>query len=235
LTEYTDQDARYAVYWLPEATHPLWARGCEWLGRDPRSGAWSGQLLRPHTAMPASYGFHATLKAPIRLAPRCTLEGLLRAVAAIAARHAVFPMPALRVSSLGRFIALRAAAPVDASHPLRELARDCVVALDPMRRPASAAELTRRRAAGLTAEAEARLARWGYPQVLEAWEFHMTLSEAWGNPQDPGAEAMSAAAQHHFADALSLPLECRSIWVCEQAAPDSPFQPRWRFPLLGSR
>ena len=60
---------RYAVYWTPPADHPLWRAGCDWLGRD----AERAQVDRPGegpealTRAPRRYGFHATLKAPMRL------------------------------------------------------------------------------------------------------------------------------------------------------------------------
>src|SRR5229473_956510 len=40
----------------------------------------------------------------------------------------------------------------------------------------SARELAKRRRAGLTAAQEALLARWGYPYVMDAFRFHLTLT-----------------------------------------------------------
>ena len=60
---------RYAVYWMPEPGHPLWAAGCTWLGRDGGAGGAGGGPARRHVASPWRYGFHATLKAPLRFAP----------------------------------------------------------------------------------------------------------------------------------------------------------------------
>jgi len=41
---------------------------------------------------------------------------------------------------------------------------------------ASAAELARRRAAGLTQRQDTLLLRWGYPYVMEEFRFHLTLT-----------------------------------------------------------
>src|SRR5690606_24575986 len=68
---------RYAIYFTPERDHPLTRKAAQWLGRD----AFGGETLPPSSAAPLSaaevafqtaaarrYGFHATLKAPFRLA-----------------------------------------------------------------------------------------------------------------------------------------------------------------------
>ncbi len=48
--------------------------------------------------------------------------------------------------------------------------------LDRFRAPMSDAELARRRAADLTPPQEAHLTQWGYPYVLDAFRFHLTLT-----------------------------------------------------------
>ncbi|MEI7447890.1 MAG: DUF1045 domain-containing protein, partial [Burkholderiales bacterium] len=140
---------RYAAYWLPATTHPLWAAGCAWLGRDPRDGGPGSGPARPWASAPWRYGFHATLKAPCRLASGATESGWLDAVGAVAARHAAFELPALRVATLDDFLALRPVADPPADHPLRRLADDCVAGLDALRAPPEAAELARRLVPGL--------------------------------------------------------------------------------------
>ena len=46
----------------------------------------------------------------------------------------------------------------------------------PFARPPGAAELERRRKAGLSAAQEKMLLRWGYPYVLDEFRFHLTLT-----------------------------------------------------------
>ena len=64
--------ARVAVYYAPRPDDPLFAAGATWLGRDPESDAPAPQPDLPDiveiTAEPRLYGFHATLKPPMRLA-----------------------------------------------------------------------------------------------------------------------------------------------------------------------
>lgn len=201
--------ARYAVYILPPERHPLMRAGRQWLRPD-----------RTHTAEPRRYGFHATLKAPMRLAAGCHPEAFLAAVAALAQRHAAFEMPRLQVAPLGRFLALQPEGALEAGHPLCRLAADAVLALDPWRAPPTLAEVARRRPEALSERQRALLDRHGYPYVLDEWRFHMTLSDA---VAPDTLEALSREACAHFESALSQPLRCEDLAVCVQASPDEAF------------
>ena len=75
---------RFGIYWAPAADHPLWRAGCDWLGRDPESGA--AHAVRPHRAAPRRYGFHATLKPPFALRDGRTEADLDDALAAAVRR-----------------------------------------------------------------------------------------------------------------------------------------------------
>lgn len=170
-------DARVAVYYAPRPDDVLSADAAAWLGRDPASGA-----TMPHpdianiaevTAEPRLYGFHATLKPPMRLASGRTLDDVVAAATALADRIAPFDLPALSVQDVFGFLALRETAP---SAPLQALADACVEHLDAFRAPASEAELGRRRRGNLTARQDAMLVRWGYPYVFDTWFFHLTLT-----------------------------------------------------------
>ena len=222
--------ARVAAYYAPELDDPLWTAGCRWLGRDPETGA----ALEQPAALPGMpaitadarlYGFHATLKAPMRLATgwdafRAGAEHLARTVAP-------FALSPLRVASLGEFVALREAEPCP---PLQELADRCVEALDAHRAPLRPEELARRRAGGLSADEDAMLLRWGYPAAFVTWRFHMTLSCR----LDAAARAtVIAAAEAWFAEALAATRRVSSLCLFTQAGPGAPFMLAERLPLLG--
>ena len=218
--------ARAALYYAPEADDPLWRAGCDWLGRDPASGRTYPQPDRDElTAGPRRYGFHATLKPPMRLAH--PWHALVEDTAALAARLAPFELPPLEVADLSGFLALREAAPCPA---LQALADACVTELDAHRVPASAAELARRRQAGLTPAQDAVLLDWGYPYVLSTWQFHMTLTRRL-SAQERTTTLPAAVA--HFAAACALPRRVESICLFSQAAPGSPFLLAERLPLGG--
>lgn len=229
-------DRRYAIYYAPPAGHPLHRLGSAWLGRDALAGADVPPPdlpgLRPGeraalTAGPRRYGLHATLKPPFALAPRCREPGLVASVSALAARLAPVPLP-LRLGRLGGFLALLPARPVPA---LQDLAAACVAELDRFRAAPTAAELARRRAAGLDAEQEAMLQRWGYPHVMGRFRFHITLT---GPVAGPRAELLAAVLQRHFAAALAVPLVLDALSLFVEPAPAAPLVCIGRFPLAAA-
>jgi putative phosphonate metabolism protein len=223
---------RYALYFAPAATHPLWIAGCGWLGRDPGSGAGLGERGEGgnHRADPRRYGFHATLKPPFALRDGTSRAQLLAALAHVVDERAPFDMPRLAVGALGDFLALR---PVDpdataAGRPLRELADDCVRLFDEFRRPPTPAERARRLAGRLDEQQRANVDRWGYPHVFEHWRFHMTLTDSL--PDDPGLrERLLADATRHFAAALAEPLRCDGIALFVEEQPGADFRLLRRF------
>lgn len=167
---------RYAIYYLPPAG-PLADFGAAWLGWDVARGAPAEQPavegLRAATGTPRKYGFHGTLKPPFRLAEGRDAAGLHTATERLAAAVAPVTLDGLVLGGLGHFLAL---VPQGDAPALAELAGRCVADLDAFRAPPPAAELDRRRAAGLTAPQEAHLTRWGYPYVFDQFRFHMTLT-----------------------------------------------------------
>lgn len=166
-------DSRYAVYVVPHHDTPLGRLGHGLLADDeaPSLGL-DKSWYEARSRDARRYGFHGTLKPPFRLSG--TRDELERAIAGLAARFAPIQQIPLSVSELHGFLALRPALPVAA---LDALAAACVRELDRFRRPADAAELEKRRAAGLTLRQDEHLLRYGYPYVLEDFRFHMTLSD----------------------------------------------------------
>jgi putative phosphonate metabolism protein len=171
---------RYALYWLPEPGSRLEAFGRSVLGYDSTAGT-----AVPHpdglgdlaalTAGARVYGFHATLKAPLRLAPGFSEADLVAAARELAAAHPPVAVGPVSVAALGSFLALVPDAPPS---ELGLLAAECVAALDPFRAPLTEAERAKRRPERLDPRGRALLARWGYPYVFEAFRLHMTLTDA---------------------------------------------------------
>lgn len=218
---------RAAVYWAPEIADPLHAPGSAWLGRDAETGAPCSQPegLAEITADARGYGLHATLKPPFRLA--MGWDALRDDVAALAARSAAFALPPLAVRDLKGFLALRETAPCPALHALADA---CVRGLDHHRAPPMEAELERRRRAGLSARQEAQLQAWGYPYVLEDWQFHVTLTRRLNAAEHARIEPRATA---HFAQAAALPRIVTELCLFTQAAPGAPFLIAERFALKG--
>ncbi len=166
---------RAALYYAPAQDDPLWDAACTWLGRDAVTGGVIAQPDLPGiaeiTADARRYGFHATLKPPMRL--RTGLDALLRDAESLASGLASFDLPPLRIADLEGFLALRE---TSLCPPLQALADACVRELDHHRALPSEAELARRRRGGLPPRQEEYLRDWGYPYVFADWRFHMTLT-----------------------------------------------------------
>ena len=227
----TARGARVAVYYAPRPNDPLFAAAASWLGRDPESDALAPQPevdgIAEVTAEPRLYGFHATLKPPMRLAEGRQWFDVLTAARELADRTAAFMLPHLSVQDLHGFLALRETTPCA---PLQALADACVEHLDPLRAPPSEAELARRRRGKLTAEQDAMLVRWGYPYVFSTWFFHMTLTRRLTADEKARYQP---AAEAYLARALSVPRLVEDICLFTQAAPDAPFVIAERLTLRG--
>jgi putative phosphonate metabolism protein len=224
-------DSRVGVYYCPSNDDPLFSAGATWLGRDPESGASLVQPAVPGieevTAEARGYGFHATLKPPMRLAPGCSWYGLLTAAQQMAERIAPFELPPLVVMDLHGFLALRETEPCA---PLQALADACVEGLDGYRAAASDAELARRRRSGLTPEQDAMLVRFGYPYVLETWFFHMTLTRRLSAEEHL---IWRPETERFFAAAVGVKRRVTDICLFTQADPGAPFVIAARIPLSG--
>jgi putative phosphonate metabolism protein len=224
--------ARVAVYYAPRPDDPLLVAGATWLGRDPVTGATLPQPdiagLAEVTAEPRLYGFHATLKPPMRLAPGCEWQDLVTAARMLADRVPAFALPSLAVRDVFGFLALRETAE---SRELQALADACVAELDAFRAPPSEAELARRRRAGLSPRQDEMLVRWGYPYVFDTWFFHMTLTRRLSADEK---RVYWPASATYFTDAISAPRRVADICLFVQPAAGEPFTLRERLALRGS-
>jgi len=221
---------RAAIFFAPPPQHPLTRAAALWLGRDPYSGEEFSQTatdrftrreIRELTTSPRRYGFHATLKAPFRLAG--DLAALDAATAAVAAGCQSFQLR-LHVGALGPFLALLPDAPPAELHAVEAA---CVTGLDAFRAPPDPSELERRRAAGLDPVEEENLRRWGYPYVLDRFRFHLTLTGPLPEAtRTPLQEALTTA----LAPSLAAPVPVTDICRFSDAD-DGVFRLVRRFPL----
>ena len=220
---------RVALYYAPQATDKLARAAATWLGRDPETRVSHGQPALPDIAAitrdPAHYGFHATLKPPMRLTPGTTWRTLRDAVAELAETLPAFDLPRLAVADLHGFLALRETTP---SPELQALADACVAGVDQLRAPLTADELERRRRNGLPPVQDANLRRWGYHYVFATWFFHMTLTRRLNADEQA---TYRPAAERYFADAIAQPRRVTDIALFTQPNPDTAFTIAERIPL----
>lgn len=221
-------EIRYAAYWAPPADSALWRLGCAWLGRDPETGA---NLPTPAarqaiTADARRYGFHATLKPPFALADGATEATLVAAMARLAESFTPFLVPEWRLTNLDGFLAL--CPPDDRPQPLHVLADACVAGLDRFRRPASAAEIARRRPQRFSATERVLLHRWGYPHVFQTFRAHLTLTAR----LDADTRAAVAAELGRFLAPLPAgPVLVDQVALFIEPEPGAPFRLARRFPF----
>jgi 2'-5' RNA ligase len=221
--------ARYAIYFSPAPNGALARFGAAWLDGDPATrpaieGLSASRALEI-TETARHYGFHATLKAPFALADGQTEAALDRALAAFAQRHAPVAGLGLTVGALDGFLALLLTAD---STGVRNLAAASVRELDAFRQPPSEAELRRRRQAPLSTLEDALLRRWGYPYVMEAFRFHMTLTSRL--PDDERQRLLPALCR--MAEPVTdAAFTVDAVSLFQQEDRDSAFRMLRRYPL----
>ena len=219
---------RFAIYYVPPKGD-LAKAGAAWLGWDIATGRDVSQPdvpgLRDITVTPQKYGFHGTLKPPFRLKDGAMIQDLESATSTLAASLASATCEGLDLTVLGHFLALTPRGDLGA---LRRIANACVRELDGFRAPASDAELARRRKAGLTPLQETLLTQWGYPYVMEAFKFHLTLT---GRLPEDAIPKWCARVQSHLPE-LPAPFVVDQIALCGERV-DGRFEVLHRYALAG--
>lgn len=228
---------RYALYFTLPPGSPLDRFGSTAVGYDAATGedlpfsvcpAIGPKRTREATAEPRRYGFHATLKAPMRLRDGLGEDDLVAAVEAFAATRPPVAVGRLRPRAIGRFLAL---VPEMSSPDLLLFAAECVAAFDHFRAPLAPTDRARRIASGLSERQTALLDRWGYPYVFECFRFHMTLT---GPLADEGERATwLAALQDAFAGLSGEAVTIDAVSLLRQDSPDARFGLLARVPLQG--
>jgi putative phosphonate metabolism protein len=222
---------RFAIYAVPgtgladAAGARLREKAEQWLGRSAWPGpltpgvpaGWTREAVEAITVNARRYGFHATLKAPFRLAEGRTAGELDAALARFAARRAGVVVPRLSLVRLDGFYAL---VPGTEAADLHALADAAVTSFDNFRAPATEAELARREPASLTPRQRELLKAWGYPYVLEEFRFHLTLTDRIPQEQRPAVERVLS---RWFAASLGVSVPVGALALFTEAEPGAPF------------
>jgi len=208
---------RYAIYYAPAPSSDLDRFGAQLLGYD----AFNGDDLpfpdgimqmtpdwRDLTKDPRQYGFHATLKPPLSLAPGKTEAELVAACQAFAKTPRAVPVIRPVVGSISGFVAV---IPAEPSAELIRLAADCVSAFDSFRAPLTAEDRARRNPSQLTSRQREHLDRWGYPYVMDDFRFHMTLT---GRLAEERREPVLAILRDRFSalELTALPIDSIAVF-----------------------
>jgi putative phosphonate metabolism protein len=225
---------RFALYYAPSVTDPLWLRAAQWLGRDPAGGAVAAVEIpgidvarRIDVSESARrYGFHATLKAPMALAEGVTQAALEEALRRFGPDLPAVEIGKLKVASIDGFVAL---IPERQTETLTAFVARVVEAFDPFRAPLTAADREKRvRNGRLTPRQIELLDRFGYPYVMEEFLFHMTLTD---RLVDADREEIMGAARDWFAPLLNKSYWLDCIALFHEPSPGAPFVRLGDYPL----
>lgn len=226
---------RFAIYYAPAVTDPMWRSACRWLGRDAATGEKVNGVtgLDPQrrlalTQSARRYGFHATLKAPMALAEGQDFAGLAAALDSFARQHRPIPLGPIVLEEIAGFLALM---PEEQSGHVTEFARDCVIAFEPFRAPMTPREREKRLAGGqLTPRQIELLDGFGYPYVLEEFRFHMTLTD---QLKEPDRSDLRQAAREWFDPYIGRDLMIDRLVIYRENQPGMPFDRLEDFELTG--
>jgi hypothetical protein len=229
MTDANRNFKRYAIYHLP--AEPLAGVGAAWLGWDVVLGQtcahWNetGFDIAEVTRQPRRYGLHATIKAPFRLSQGQTFGTLAARTADLCQRLSPVSLPGLALTHIGRFLALVARGDQTA---LKTFAGQVVEELDRFRAPLTDVERARRLKARLSPAQMRYLDQWGYPHVMEQFNFHVTLT----GPLAPAlADQVEAALHHRLQPVLAQPYLLDSLSLVGED-PDGFHHEIERFPLI---
>lgn len=210
---------RVAIYYAPDTLSSAWQMGSGWLGRNaatgqqlpqPAVGGIAKEILTELTSHPRRYGWHATLKAPFQLASGHTLSTLRTGVQQFCQRRKPFDLAAWDLSTMDGFLSLR---PEHSPPELAQLAADCVQQLHCFAAPLGEAALARRRLAPLSPEEDALLLAWGYPYVLQHFQFHFSLTGPLSLLPEDMLALLMLAAKSHFHEVSAERVDRLSIFI----------------------
>ena len=196
--------SRYALYFAPEPNSLWWRVGCQWLGRDastmseltqPAISGMTNVQMHTLTADARRYGFHATLKAPFRLAQAYDIQQLDAALSSFCEQQESFILPTPQVQWMGNFLALR---PGTECAEINALATACVRHFHHFSAALTTSEITRRAKQTLSQRQRDLLLRWGYPYTEEEFRFHLTLSDTQKDLHSATSTQLRDAAVQYF-------------------------------------
>lgn len=217
---------RYAIYYAPRAGSDVWRLASEWLGHDSASGGDVNQFVPNgisaqdfiHATMsPRRYGFHATIKAPMRLAPGVSPEQFLNAIESYARTQHAVEIGYMQISQLAGFLAIT---PVAQSGDVTQFAAEVVAYFDRFRAPLSEEDRQKRLATGLTHRQVELVEQYGYPYVMEEYRMHLTLTDRLDMEM---SDKLLAEAERYFAPTLEAPWTLDTIAVYREAEAGAPF------------
>lgn len=177
----------------------------------------------PYVEEPRRYGFHATLKAPMRLDKAVSYNDFRITVKELANNLRAVELGILKPTQIGNFLALKTD---DINHAaVATLAWKCTRELDRFRAPLNDHERNKR--PNLSVSQQKNLEQWGYPYVGNSFRFHMTLTSQLSQADLNRAGKLLASKVPNEATSLN------SISIFGDPGASKPFEFVERFDLKG--
>lgn len=232
---------RYALYFAPVHDNHWWKAGSHWLGRDAATDLCYPQpsvdnvpnaVLHRLTKDARRYGFHATLKAPFRLAKGFSEKHLIAMAHSFSRTQPAIEMNDIGVHFLGEFLALQTTDRIS-QEKINALATRCVSYFDLLRAQPNEAELIKRKRYPLSARQEVLLAKWGYQYTEEEYRFHLTLTDTLASEHKKVAEAICDVAIKCFStsDQATRPFVIDGLTIFKESFPGAPMIVWKHFPF----
>ncbi|MEB8433397.1 DUF1045 domain-containing protein [Cocleimonas sp. KMM 6892] len=229
---------RYAIYFTLPTDHPVYRLATLWLGYDVCTGRHIEDFektvyhrdldeLAKFSTNPKKYGFHATLKAPFRLQSGKNIEELESALDEFSKNYNPFKCKPLKIKKMDKLLALT---PIKPCKKLTALASDCVTTFEDFRAPNTEIERARRDPDNLTPHQTELLDKWGYPFVMDEFNFHMTLSN---QLKKKDIKIVRKCLKQLFRSFLGKPFHVDQICLFHQTNYHEPFKLVRRYPLVG--
>ncbi len=221
----TKRFQRYAIYWTPELGSDLALFGERWFREPAEMSGLGADLASRAVSAQARYGLHATLKAPFPLREGASAQDLQQALDAFCAMRRA---PSGGALSLAFFQGYFGLVPAERTADIDWLAAECVTHFDDFRAPGGASGVARPEMGELSPREEAFAEEFGYPHVLSAFQFHVSLA----GPLGPNElDEVGAALKPHLAPFMTEPLTIRCLSLLGERADNGVFEPVSRHPF----
>ncbi len=189
---------RYAVYWTPPPETAMAAFGALWFGGAETFGL-APELAARAIKAPAVYGLHATLKAPFRLKDDVAPPSLGGALDDFCGNRRAPAPGRLTLSHYQRYLTLTLRGN---QADMDWLGAECVTHFDHFRAPPNEEDDARRELDALSPQEEEFLKEFGYPYVLSAFRFHISLA---GPLESAELDEVAKALEPHLGPFMSQP------------------------------
>jgi hypothetical protein len=208
---------RFAIYWTPAPETAMAEFGALWFGGSETFGL-PPELVARATKAPAVYGLHATFKAPFPLNDDVAPEALRDALDDFCANRRAPATGRLILSHHQHYLTLMLSGD---EADTDWLAAQCVTRFYRFRAPPNEGENKRWKLDGLSPQEEAFLKDFGYPYVLSAFRFHISLA---GPLDSAELDAVAKALEPHLAPFMRETFQIKDLSLLGEPRSAGPFE-----------